>query len=38
VSLPVYGIDAFAEKAFTGNAAAVVFLDGPRDDAWASPC
>jgi predicted PhzF superfamily epimerase YddE/YHI9 len=27
-------VDAFAEKAFTGNPAAVVFLDTPRDDAW----
>ncbi len=27
-------VDAFAEKPFTGNPAAVVFLDGPRDDAW----
>lgn len=34
MSLPVYVVDAFAEKPFTGNPAAVVFLDGPRDDAW----
>jgi predicted PhzF superfamily epimerase YddE/YHI9 len=27
-------VDAFADKPFSGNAAAVVFLDGPRDDAW----
>ncbi len=27
-------MDAFADKPFTGNPAAVVFLDGPRDDAW----
>lgn len=27
-------VDAFAEKAFTGNPAAVVVLDGPREDAW----
>lgn len=32
--LPVYGVDAFAEAAFSGNPAAVVFLDSPRDDAW----
>jgi len=34
VSLPVCVVDAFAERPFTGNPAAVVFLDGPRDDAW----
>jgi len=34
VPFPVYGVDAFAEEAFSGNPAAVVFLDGPRDDAW----
>ncbi|MBI3565407.1 MAG: PhzF family phenazine biosynthesis protein [Elusimicrobia bacterium] len=34
MSLPVVAVDAFAEKAFTGNPAAVVFLDGPRDDSW----
>lgn len=27
-------VDAFADKPFTGNPAAVVVLDGPRDDAW----
>lgn len=34
MGLPVYVVDAFADKPFTGNPAAVVFLDGPRDDAW----
>lgn len=34
MSLPVCVVDAFAEKPFAGNPAAVVFLDGPRDDAW----
>ena len=34
MGLPVCVVDAFAEKPFTGNPAAVVFLDGPRDDAW----
>jgi predicted PhzF superfamily epimerase YddE/YHI9 len=34
VSLPFRVVDAFAEKPFTGNPAAVVFLDEPRDDAW----
>jgi predicted PhzF superfamily epimerase YddE/YHI9 len=33
-SLPFWVVDAFVEKTFTGNPAAVVFLDGPRDDAW----
>lgn len=31
---PVCVVDAFADKLFTGNPAAVVFLDEPRDDAW----
>lgn len=35
MSLPLRVVDAFAEKPFAGNPAAVVFLDdGPRDDAW----
>lgn len=34
MSLDVCVVDAFAEKPFTGNPAAVVLLDGPRDDAW----
>ncbi|HEX4047396.1 MAG TPA: PhzF family phenazine biosynthesis isomerase, partial [Elusimicrobiota bacterium] len=34
MSLPVWVVDAFAEKPFSGNPAAVVLLDGPRDDAW----
>lgn len=34
MSLQAYGVDAFAEEAFSGNPAAVVFLDSPRDDAW----
>ncbi|MDD5303793.1 MAG: PhzF family phenazine biosynthesis protein [Elusimicrobia bacterium] len=34
MGLPVCAVDAFADKPFTGNPAAVVFLDGPRDDAW----
>lgn len=34
MGLPVCVVDAFAEKPFTGNPAAVVFLDEPRDDAW----
>lgn len=27
-------IDAFADRAFAGNPAAVCLLDGPRDDSW----
>lgn len=34
MGLPVCVVDAFADKPFAGNPAAVVFLDGPRDDAW----
>lgn len=30
----IFVVDAFAEKPFAGNPAAVVFLDGARDDAW----
>lgn len=31
---PLYQVDAFTDKAFGGNSAAVVFLMGPRPDAW----
>lgn len=34
MGLPLFVVDAFADKPFTGNPAAVVLLDGPRDDAW----
>jgi predicted PhzF superfamily epimerase YddE/YHI9 len=34
VSFSIRVVDAFAEKPFAGNPAAVVFLDAPRDDAW----
>lgn len=34
MGLPVWVVDSFAETPFTGNPAAVVLLDGPRDDAW----
>ena len=27
-------IDAFTDKPFAGNPAAVCVLDGPADDAW----
>jgi PhzF family phenazine biosynthesis protein len=34
VGFPFLVADAFAEKAFAGNPAAVVFQDEARDDAW----
>ena len=34
MALPLLQIDAFADRPFTGNPAAVVLLDGPRDSAW----
>lgn len=34
MGLPVCVVDAFADKPFTGNPAAIVFLDEPKDDAW----
>lgn len=34
MALPLWQIDAFAERPFTGNPAAVTILDAPRDDAW----
>src|SRR6516162_3752287 len=33
-SLPLYQVDAFADRAFSGNPAAVCLLPGPRDEAW----
>ena len=32
--LPLYVVDAFADRPFSGNAAAVCLLDGPADAAW----
>jgi PhzF family phenazine biosynthesis protein len=34
MTLPVYVVDAFASQPFTGNPAAICFLDGERDAAW----
>ena len=34
MSLAIHQVDAFAERAFTGNPAAVCILDTRRDDAW----
>lgn len=34
MSLPLFIIDAFAERPFEGNPAAVALMHGNRDDAW----
>ena len=34
MSVPIYTVDAFTERAFAGNPAAVCLLEAPRDDAW----
>lgn len=34
MSIPVFQVDAFTEKPFAGNPAAVVLLDQPRESAW----
>jgi PhzF family phenazine biosynthesis protein len=34
MSLPIYQVDAFTEKPFAGNPAAVCVLPAPRDDNW----
>lgn len=34
MSIPLFIVDAFTEKPFGGNPAAVCLLDGPRDDTW----
>jgi PhzF family phenazine biosynthesis protein len=34
MALPIYQIDAFTDRPFAGNPAAVCLLDGPRDDHW----
>lgn len=34
MSLPIFQVDAFADRPFTGNPAAVCPLDAPRDAAW----
>lgn len=33
-TLPLYQVDAFTDRAFAGNPAAVCLLDHPRLDAW----
>jgi predicted PhzF superfamily epimerase YddE/YHI9 len=32
--IPLFLVDAFAERAFAGNTAAVCLLDGPAENAW----
>ena len=34
MTLPIYHVDAFAEKPFAGNPAAVCLLAEPREDGW----
>jgi PhzF family phenazine biosynthesis protein len=34
MSLPLYQVDAFADRAFAGNPAAVCLLSGPREEEW----
>lgn len=31
---PIIQVDAFADRPFSGNPAAVCVMDGPRDEAW----
>lgn len=34
MAIPLWHIDAFTERPFAGNPAAVVYLDAPREDRW----
>src|SRR5437762_12425137 len=34
MGLPLFHVDAFADRPFAGNPAAVCLLPGPRPDAW----
>jgi PhzF family phenazine biosynthesis protein len=34
MSLPLFHVDAFTDRCFAGNPAAVCLLPGPREDAW----
>jgi PhzF family phenazine biosynthesis protein len=34
MSIPIYQVDAFAEKPFAGNPAAVCVLEKPADEVW----
>ncbi|MBI4512893.1 MAG: PhzF family phenazine biosynthesis protein, partial [Gemmatimonadetes bacterium] len=34
MKIPIYQIDAFTSRVFSGNPAAVCILDGPADEEW----
>ncbi len=34
MTLPIVQVDAFTDRAFSGNPAAVCLLDAPREDGW----
>jgi PhzF family phenazine biosynthesis protein len=34
MSIPIFHVDAFTDRPFAGNPAAVCILPEPRDDAW----
>src|SRR6185295_7669299 len=34
MSVPLFHVDAFTDRPFSGNPAAVCLLDGPRDEGW----
>jgi len=34
MTIPIYQVDAFADKPFAGNPAGVCILDGPADEKW----
>jgi PhzF family phenazine biosynthesis protein len=34
MTVPIIQVDAFTDRAFAGNPAAVCLLDGPRDERW----
>ena len=34
MGIPVWIVDAFADRAFAGNPAAVCMLDGPAESDW----
>src|SRR2546427_7115689 len=34
MGLSIYQVDAFTDRPFSGNPAAVCLLPGPRDDRW----
>ncbi len=34
MAIPMYIVDAFTDRPFAGNPAAVCILDGAKEDAW----